>query len=203
MKEKSKWNTISGLDKMTEICENCGHSITFHGSKNRGRCGKRERGIYCKCKKFTTKKVVVYDDVAGDTFEYEYPKNHSPHRQEIVSNVGAPGSEDKEPEENKRGDDWDRDSLSTKGSYNFREEVKKAFDNETTFTTGELATIYMIVGAKFNEFIRRLKTPIEAEIKYIEKNILKPERQAGKTMHLLLSQLSRKIDKLAGKELTK
>lgn len=40
------------INPRCQICENCGHSITFHGSENRGLCGKRVRGIYCKCKKF-------------------------------------------------------------------------------------------------------------------------------------------------------
>lgn len=44
--------------------------------------------------------------------------------------------------------------------FNFRREVINEFEKKTTFTKPQLATIYAILGIKFDEFIERLEKRI-------------------------------------------
>ncbi len=66
--------------------------------------------------------------------------------------------------------------------------------------------IYVDLGAVMSwnkEAIKKLKAPIESEIRYIEKNILKTDSRAGKSTHLLFSQIIKNIDKIFGDKLSK
>ena len=73
----------------------------------------------------------------------------------------------------------------------------KRFQTSEQFFAGDGKVIYEEEDVK--EFIKRAKAPIEAELKFIEKN---KESEIAKTVRILFEQVLRNINELAGSKLT-
>ncbi len=77
--------------------------------------------------------------------------------------------------------------------FNFREKVIRDFKNQTTFSSGELDTIFTILGIRFDEFIKKLKEKSD-DPEFLKKFYDLDPESCGAIMGLYMKE----IDKLAG-----